>query len=386
MSPTPNERILVVENDPDVSDLIARQALQPLGYQVRVATDGAEAIRQAVQFQPDVILASLSLPGLSGKDLLVALSSQGIATPLIVLAEQGHEPSVIQAFRLGAYDYLMLPPRETEVVASVERALKQVREGRAREKLDIQLKQTNAELQQRLRELTTIFSVGRAVMSTTDQRVLFEKIVDSVKQVTEADMGWLTLKDDKNKSFLLVAHRGLPDVWAKKIGQPLDDGVSTLVAMSATTLEIHGDALGKFKVAALGKSVMVVPVKVKNESIGLMTVVRKAERPFGQNEQTLLEAIADYASISLVNTRLFRALAQTAEAAQAGEQSKNDELLTLRKSVQSTVQGISYPLQLLLDDKMGSLNNQQKQALANMQVGLRQLLFLINPQKTQPRQ
>ena len=75
------ERILVVENDPDVSDLIARQALKPLGYQISVAVDAASAIRQAVQTSPDLIIANLVLPGLSGKDLLVALNSQGLQVP-----------------------------------------------------------------------------------------------------------------------------------------------------------------------------------------------------------------------------------------------------------------------------------------------------------------
>jgi transcriptional regulator with GAF, ATPase, and Fis domain len=304
---------------------------------------------------------------------------------VIVLAEQGHEPSVIQAFRLGANDYLLIPPRETEVVSAVERALKQVREGHAREKLDAQLKQANAELQRRVRELTTIFSVGRAVMSVTDQRVLFDKIVDAVIRVTEADMGWLTLKDDKSKAFLLVAHHGLPDAWAKKMGQPLDDGVSTLVAMSVAALEIHGEALQKFKVAALGKSVMVVPIKVHNEAIGLMTVVRKTDKQFAQSEQTLLEAIADYASISLVNTRLFRALAHSAEAAQASEQSKNAELLHIRKEIQSTVQMTMYPLELLLGEKMGTLTDAQKQALGTIQAGMKHLYLLLSEQKTQPR-
>ena len=74
MVATSSEKILVVESNPDTSDLIARQALKPFGYQVNIAADGSSAIRQAVQFQPDVLIANLSLSGLSGKDLLVALA------------------------------------------------------------------------------------------------------------------------------------------------------------------------------------------------------------------------------------------------------------------------------------------------------------------------
>ncbi len=382
MITVPAERILVVESDQDISDLIARQALQPLGYQVSVAADGAAAIRQALQFQPDVIIVALNMQGLSGKDLLVALSSQGVAAPIIVLAEKGEEPAVIQAFRLGANDYLMLPAREAEVVSAVERTLKQVRESRARAKLDLQLKQANAELQRSLRELTTIFSVGRAVLSITDQRVLFEKIVEAVTTVTEADIGWLTLKDEKTQAFILVSQRNLPEAWAKKIAQRLDDGVSSLVAMSAETLAIHGQALQKFRISTLGKSVMVVPVKVQNEAIGLLTLVRRAEKPFGESEQTLGGAIADYASISLVNARLFRALAHNAEAAQDGEKQKYEVLQNLRHEVHSTLQTAAYPLDLILSEKMGALSPEQKQALESVQTSIKSIITLVSRQIT----
>jgi DNA-binding response OmpR family regulator len=386
MATTPSERILVIESDPDISDLIARQALKPLGYQVSVAADSSAAIRQAIQLQPDVVIVNLNMPGLSGKDILVALSSQGVTTPMIVLAKAGMEPDVIHSFRLGASDHLMLPLREAEVVACVERALKQVREVRAREKLDTQIKQTNAELQRRVRELSTIFAVGRAVISITDQRVLFDKIVEAITTVTEADLGWLTLKDDKTKSFILASHRGLPEAWAKKFGQPLDDGLSALVAMSAETLAIHGQPLQKFKISALGKSAMVVPVKVHNESIGLLTVVRKSERPFGDSEHTLSSAIADYASISMVNARLFRALAQNVEAAQAAAKGKNDLLQNVRQAVQSNLTTALYPLDLVLGEKMGPLTSEQKQALGSTQTALKKLVMQVNQQITQPKQ
>jgi DNA-binding response OmpR family regulator len=378
------ERILVVESDPDVSDLIARQALKPLGYQISVATDAAAAIRQAVQVTPDLIIANLVLPGLSGKDLLVALSSQGISAPFIVLANKGNETDVIQAFRLGAADYINVPVREAEVVSAVERVLKQTHEGRAREQLDRQLKQANIELQRRVRELTTIFSIGRAVISITDQRVLFEKIVEGAVQVSEADMGWLTLRDEKTRAYLLSAQLKLPEGWAKKLNQPLDDGIGNLVALSGETLAINGEPLKQFKVAQIGKSVAVVPIKAQNEVIGLLAMVRKADRPFEQSAQSLLEALADYASISLVNAQLFRALAQSADAAQKGEKRKYDRFEGMRQELQEQIQTALYPLQLTLSDQMGSLTPEQRQALTTVRIAMERLAVLANQQATKP--
>ncbi|NOY99758.1 MAG: response regulator [Chloroflexi bacterium] len=369
----PGERILLVESDPDISDVIARQALQPLGYQVKVVGDANTAIKHAVKASPDMVITNLNLPGLSGKDLLVALNSQDIDIPIVILAEKGQEHDVIQAFRLGATDYLLWPAREAEVVSSVERALKQVRAARARQQLDRRLQEANQELQRKVSELTTMLGIGKAVVSITDQRVLFDKIVEGAVGVVRADMGWLLLRDENKKTFLLTAQRNLPDAWAKKMHQPLDDGISSLVALSGETLVIHGAPLRRFKISGLGKSAAVVPIKARQEVIGLLVVVRKAEKPFEQIAQTLLEAVGDYASISLVNAQLFRALKQTADAARAGEERQNATLRALREALQEEVKAASFSMDLLLHGKVGSLDAEQKQALQTAQAALQRL-------------
>ena len=73
------ERILVVENDPDISDVIVRQALQPMGYQVTVAQDGSTAIRMAVQAAPDLVIANQEE---NARPALEALAARGV--PVLV--------------------------------------------------------------------------------------------------------------------------------------------------------------------------------------------------------------------------------------------------------------------------------------------------------------
>lgn len=378
------ERILVVESDPDVSDLVGRQTLQASGYQVSVAADASAAIKLAVQQTPDLIIANLSLPGLSGKDLLVAFSSQGINVPCIVVTQKGNEAGVIQAFRLGAADYITWPSREPEILAVVERVLRQGRERRERQKLDLQLKQTNEELQRRVRELTTIFSVGRAVLSITDQRLLFDKLVEASLSVTMSDMGWLLMRDEKTKQFVLAASQKLPEGWGRKLNQPFDDGVSALVALSGETLTINGGPLKQFKVAALGQSVLVAPIRVQSQVIGLLAALRKADKPFGRSEQTLLEAVSDYASISMVNAQLFRALSQSAEAAQSGEKRKRESLDALRQQLTAQVQAAGHPLDTMLSGRMGAFTPEQMQALRSIQTALKKIYALTAQSNTQP--
>jgi two-component system NtrC family sensor kinase len=364
------ERILLVESDPEICDLVGRQTLQAMGYQVQVTHAASLAIQEATRFAPDIIITNMSLPDLSAKDLLVALNSQGVFAPVIVIAHKGMEGDLVQAFRLGATDYLLWPMREAEVVSAVERVLKQVRARRERETLARQLKQTNDELQQRVRELTTIFAIGKAVTSITHQRELFEKIVEGAVYVTEADSGWLLLREERSKIFRLAAQRNLPKAIAAKVNQPWDDGISSLVALSGETLSISGDPLTRFKVSQLGQSALVVPVKLKKEVMGLLVVVRKAANPFSPSNRTLLEAVADYASISLVNARLFRVLEErarslqsAAEAAQASERKKAELIASLQRDLVKPLADVTKTIDAMLVGETMRLNAAQKSVL-----------------------
>ncbi|MDQ2690672.1 MAG: response regulator [Chloroflexota bacterium] len=367
------DRILLVENDPEITDLIARQVLASVGYAVDVAADSSAAIKQALQSPPDLVIADLNLPGLSAKDLLVALSSQGINMPLLVIANKGQEHDIIQAFRLGAADYLLWPARDAEVLSAVERVLRRVHEIRDHQRLDMKLNETNHELQRKVREMSTLIDIGKAVVSVTDHRRLFQKIVDGAARVSEADIAWLTLREEESKTFLLTSHRGLPDVWSRKVNMPLDDGISGLVALSGETLSISGEPLQKFRVAHLGKSACAIPIKVQKEVIGMLIAVRKDGRPFGETEQALLEAVADYASISLVNARLFRALTSSARATRDGEKRQAAALESLRSAINGELPAALYPIDLLLTEKTGQLTGDQRQALQTIRAALQRL-------------
>jgi len=389
MASTVRDRIVIIESDPMVADILGRQTLQSVGYQTYVVNDASTAISKIMQVSPDVILVNLNLSGLSGKDLLVALSSQQITTPVIVMTSKGMENDVIQAFRLGAADYLIWPAREPEIINAVERVLRQVRERRERDQLADQLQQANQELQSRVRELTAIFAIGKAVTSITDQSLLFEKILEGSLKITQADLGWFLLRDDNQKGFILAAQKGLPGSITSRMNQPWDDGISSLVAMSGESLSISGEPIKRFKIASLGQSALIVPTRVQKQVIGLLVMMRKAASNFNKSEQNLLEAIADYASISLMNARLFRtiedrarALQVLAENAQMGERVDNEILQIVKSEVRPAAELGLEALSKLAHDPAARWNVPQRQLLTTLQDNLKHIAVVngsINP-------
>ncbi|HWA58458.1 MAG TPA: response regulator transcription factor [Gemmatimonadales bacterium] len=118
-------RILVVDDNPDLADGI-RYNLELEGYQVRVAVDGPEGIRLAEEWQPDLIILDLMLPGCDGYEVLRAIRHRGRTMPVIILSARGEEADKVKGFRLDADQYVTKPVGLMELLARVRSLLRRL--------------------------------------------------------------------------------------------------------------------------------------------------------------------------------------------------------------------------------------------------------------------
>ena len=274
------ERILLVESDPQISQLIADQTLSPLGYQVDVIASASPIIGDFGKYSPDLIITNLYIPGISGKDLMVALTAQGINVPFIVITPKGHESDALQAFRLGAVNFLSTPIREAEVVNVVEDALRQLRRRNELENYSRQLDQTKVGMERRVRDFTEIFSISKLVSSITNQQLMYEKITNAALQVTEADTAWMLVFETKKERYILRACLNTDEDMQSKLRLPYEDGLSAIVALSGQAVSIHGESLKQFKLPDWMESVLVVPIKKREQVTGMLVVARKISLAF----------------------------------------------------------------------------------------------------------
>jgi two-component system, NtrC family, sensor kinase len=355
-------KILVADEDPAVIELIADQVLAPLGYHVASATDGASALQTALRLAPDILITSLELSGLSGRDLLAALRSQGYEATIIATGPGGSESQALQAFRLGAKDYLAKPLREAELVASVDRALGEVRLRAERQQLAEKLASANQQLEKRVRELTTLASIGKAVTATTNVNQLFTRLLEAGIFVTEAEAGWLLIADEPGGQPILRAGKHLPNHSDIRLNQPWDDGISALLMLSGEGITLAGPALARLRAGQVVKSAVAVPLKAKDQPIGVLVAGSKTGRHFTERDQAMLSAVADYAAIAMMNARTFLDLESRIQRMQQDQY----ELARREQQLRSLLAETRSTLELVLNGQPGALAQRQEQALRSL--------------------
>lgn len=116
------QRILIVEDEPAVSDLLAYN-LRKAHYEVSVAADGREALRQAGNTFPDLILLDLMLPEVDGLDVCRELRKTS-NVPVIMITARGEEIDRVVGLELGADDYVTKPFSVRELMARIKAVLR----------------------------------------------------------------------------------------------------------------------------------------------------------------------------------------------------------------------------------------------------------------------
>ena len=307
-----NENILIVDNRKENIRFLTQQVLHPAGYQVSVAPDGEQGLREATENEPDLIIMDLNIPRLGGLQVLQALRENQSDVPVILITFHGSEEAAVQAFRLGASDYIIKPYDAETMQRSVERLMTARRLRKERDRLAESLTYANRQVERRLKELSILASVGKSVTALLDEDRLLTRMVEAAVYVTSAEEGLLLLVDEESGDLYLRAARGLGEKYAHGFRLKVQDSLAGQVLSTGKPLIITGSRQEdrfKVKTGYLVKSLLHVPIKVGDSVIGVLSVDHMIEdRKFDNDDLYLLSVLADYAAIAIENGRLHRAL------------------------------------------------------------------------------
>jgi two-component system phosphate regulon response regulator PhoB len=164
------ERILVVDDEPDIVALVAFHLVKA-GYRVATAANGPDALAQARQDPPALIVLDLMLPGMSGFEVLEQLhadeSTRHVA--VLMLTARREEPDRIRGLSLGADDYLTKPFSPQEMVLRVSAILRRTQQAQTETADTVRV---GALLIDRAAHRVTVDGIGEIELTPTEYRLL----------------------------------------------------------------------------------------------------------------------------------------------------------------------------------------------------------------------
>jgi DNA-binding response OmpR family regulator len=120
-----SEKILVVDDEISLQETLAYN-LEKQGYAVKTTGDGSEVLDMAREWQPDLIILDVMLPGLDGFEVCRILR-QEMSTPVLMLTARDDEIDRVVGLEVGADDYLVKPFSMRELIARVKAMIRRVR-------------------------------------------------------------------------------------------------------------------------------------------------------------------------------------------------------------------------------------------------------------------
>ncbi|MDD5150092.1 MAG: response regulator transcription factor [Flavobacterium sp.] len=115
---------IVLAEDNSILALLLKYKLEKEGYTLLMAKNGIEAIELIEQYNPQIILTDIMMPFVSGLEVISHVRNKlNLAIPIIVFSSSGQEEMVLNAFNIGATDFMSKPFSPNELIIRIKRIL-----------------------------------------------------------------------------------------------------------------------------------------------------------------------------------------------------------------------------------------------------------------------
>jgi signal transduction histidine kinase/DNA-binding response OmpR family regulator len=382
---SPVLRLLILENDPHDAEFEVA-TLEEAGYACqweRVETQ-AEFLARLDVPDYDVILADYNLPTLDGLTALKLFLERDLDLPFILISATPGEEKAIESLKAGATDYV-LKTRLSRLGSVVQRALREKEEQRQR-------KRAEEALQRRNRELALLNHASQALSSTLDLDQVLVTVMGEVRRLLDVVASSVWLIDPETDELICWEATGLQSEVVRGWRLAPGEGIAGWVAQSGESLivpdtrvdERHFKGVDQKAGLAL-RSILSVPLRVKQDVIGVLQVVDAEPDRLNPADLTLVESLAATAAIAIENARLF-ATEQQRAAALARILEQQQELDRLKSEfIQNVSHELRTPLALargyaeLLDSgELGELQPDQRKPVAVIARRVRMLTKLVD--------
>ncbi len=287
--PEDSARVVVVDDDRLIRELV-RDAIQD-GACVECCDSGESALDALRREPAELVISDLSMPGLSGVELLEEVRRAHPGTDFVLLTGNATVESAVDALRMGAADYLTKPIRNNELALVVERILSQRH-----------LLAENEKLRDNLRTIESCQNLMRCLESGEIYAITLDLLLQHLPRQRGLALfrrGTIPLSDG-------VAFRGFSESDARSLREilvgekPVDiDSIPRVEVVSESALH---DTLRSVGIEC--ESVVAVPIRGSDKEIGVLWLFEDG-RPFGLGELDRAKLIAGHAGLALSNAERY---------------------------------------------------------------------------------
>jgi len=294
--------LLAIESSPTLT--LLELALRASGYGVAIASDANRLEQALLETTPALLVIHETLNGSSGLELSIATLERFPPLPIVLFADHDNPALMKQCMKAGVSDFLAPPLRIDEIVQAVQRSQKRAEQ--MGDWVRREVRRSTASLEQRINEMETLMKLGRTINSSLDEDGVLTSVVTAAVELTGAEEGQLLLLDDATGDLYMRAGRNFEESFARTFRLPVKDSMAGQVLHTGQALSFCEDSPSKIKTAFLVYSLVYVPLKAKDQVIGVLGVDnRQNKRPFTQHHELLMSVLADYAVIAIENARAY---------------------------------------------------------------------------------
>lgn len=311
------ETVLVVDHEHDrrhhLIELLKARQFDVLDA---ASSDDASALVQA--HCPPVIICETDLPNRSGLFLLKEAKELQPDIEFILLTHDTSSYSLLQALRLGAYDCIVRPIDDGEILFnSLDRALVQIGLKRQNQRLIGELEKRNRSLKTHLAMMKALHQSVEQLMRVAGTQELLSTLLDSAVTEIHADRGFIALYDKEDNLGIKIS-RGIDPAISRFFARQLPSGVITLAAqqnkpalvpdeMPAEWLQrASKEELENLQITTGG--LLMAPLNMADKRAGVIAVLgHPHDTPFGERDLLFLIQLAHHASLALEReSRLYQ--------------------------------------------------------------------------------
>jgi two-component system phosphate regulon sensor histidine kinase PhoR len=261
-------------------------------YRILSPASVAEALDELERTAPRA--AILALPnGAESLDAATRIRSARPGLPIILLLSKAVEKKYYDVLRVRADELLTEPVRSEELLAVLDRhsALG-----------------TTSPIHVRVRELETLAQLAKNINRHLDLDQALASIVDAAVRLTGAEEGSLMLVDESTGELYMRASKNFDEEFVRTFRMKVEDSLAGEVIHRGEPILLDGEGPKKIKSSFLVYSLIFVPLRIKEKTVGLLGVDnRAARRPLRESDLSLMAALAEHAVIALENARLHEA-------------------------------------------------------------------------------